>query len=162
MRTMLVAQGWKLLLGALFVVAALIVPASTRVQGQDEPEPAVHLPALPTGTWTVRANGFRTELNIRGVAANGDLLNSTFGGNPIHGLWDGASQRLQFLRVVNTAQPSTYQTYEGFLFSIPRTPTQGQPVTYYLTGSFYAFQGTGGTSPRGEYGWYATKTQTCC
>jgi hypothetical protein len=108
--------------------------------------------ALPTGNWSVVANGFHGTLTITGIGALGNIAaGSTIFGNPIIGFYDSTSANINFIRIIG-GNPSFHQIYTGYLFrDIPN------PARFVLTGDFLAYQGTGGTAKRPRFGWFATK-----
>ena len=106
----------------------------------------------PRGPWNINGNGYPGLLWIEGVDALGNLLSSsTVYGNPIIGFWDAAAQKITFLRVINSGDPSSLQIYTGYLMQ----PQTGGSLA--LAGSFEAFQGTGAVAERVVYGWYALR-----
>ena len=115
--------------------------------------------ALPSGDWRINANGFKGILHIAGVDAQGNVTGTlTMSGEPPNQLnnvayWDDTSKKITFIRVINAAEPSTSQTYTGFLFPQNHTQPNGPSE---LAGSFEAFRGTGGTANRVLYGWFAS------
>jgi hypothetical protein len=106
----------------------------------------------PIGTWDINANGFPGGLLIQGIDANGNLVGSTVFGQSIVGFWDEAAEKITFIRVIDQADPSTYQIFTGYRMD----PQPG--LTLAMAGSFEAFQGTGATAERVLYGWFATPT----
>jgi len=110
--------------------------------------------ALPSGAWTLNANGFVGDLTVVSVDANGNLNATVFGGQQTIGFWDDVSQRISFIRVSNPNDPSTIQVYTGYLFQ----NRSGNNATYTLAGFFEAFAGTGANAQRVVYGWYAQIT----
>lgn len=121
--------------------------------------------ANPTGTWQINANGYRGELVISSVDAQGNLSGTIFG-DPIVGFWNETAQEIIFARGQNPANPSNVQVYSGVHFDAnqPLFPAGGtvQPPTppfqfRMLTGSFYAFAGTGSSAARPTYGWMARR-----
>lgn len=102
---------------------------------------------LQTGVWNINGNGFTGNLNITAIDAEGNITGDVFG-NAIQGFWDRTSQRIMFIRTPD-ADSSYNQVYTGYLFY---TPTTGK---YTLAGYFEAFTGTGATSSRNVFGWYA-------
>jgi hypothetical protein len=93
---------------------------------------------LPRALWSITANGFMGDLHITSVDNQGNLSGTVFG-QSISGFWDEASQKITFMRIINPADPSTFQIYTGFLFRDQNRPD----LVYTLTGFFEAFQGTG-------------------
>ncbi len=106
---------------------------------------------LPLGQWSITANGFHDVLNLTGVDANGNLSpTSTVFGNPIVGVWDGLSEKIEFIRVVSS-HPKTYQVYTGYLMD--RSAAMHQQFVF--AGSFIAFGASGNIPQRTVYGWFA-------
>lgn len=116
---------------------------------------------LPTGDWHIDANGFVGTLHIASVDQQGNVAGTlTFSGEPPNQLnnvafWNDAAQELTFIRVINQANPSTFQIFTGFLFPEFHTQPNGPSQ---LAGSFQAFKGTGGTASRSRFGWFANHT----
>jgi hypothetical protein len=107
---------------------------------------------LPTGIWDVYANNNdRGQFNIVSIDAQGKVSGTVFG-NQIFGFWDDVAKKLTFMRIINSADPSTFQIYTGYYFR--NRPGEGYR-SYTLTGFFEAFSGTGATAQRSLYGWYA-------
>ena len=111
--------------------------------------------ALLTGTWSMNGNGHLGQLIINSVDAQGKL-NGTVYGQAIEGFWDDRSQKITFIRVTSTTDPSRLQIYTGFQFKTPPNPGGGQNFSYTLSGYFEAFAGTGAVAHRTLYGWYAS------
>ena len=102
--------------------------------------------SLPTGDWSINANGYRGKLSIQSVDGNGNVAGTVYSEN-IQGFWDDAAKRLTFTRVINQADPSTTQVYAGHMFQSDNTLT--------IAGSFQAFSGTGANPMRSVLGWFA-------
>ena len=106
---------------------------------------------LPLGQWSITANGFLDVLNLTGVDFNGNLSPTcTAFGNPIVGVWDGLSEKIEFIRVVSS-NPKTYQVYTGYLMD--RSAAMHQQ--FMFAGSFIAFGASGNIPQRTVYGWFA-------
>ena len=107
---------------------------------------------VPNGSWKINGNGFTGTLFIEGVDSQGNLLpNSTVYGNPIIGFWDEPSQRIMFMRIIASNDPSTFQIFTGYYMT-------GQPgVADALAGSFEAFRGTAASAHRVAYGWFGSR-----
>ena len=103
--------------------------------------------ALLTGTWSMNGNGHLGQLIINSVDAQGKL-NGTVYGQAIEGFWDDRSQKITFIRVTSTTDPSRLQIYTGFQFKTPPNPGGGQNFSYTLSGYFEAFAGTGAVAHR--------------
>ena len=105
------------------------------------------------GPWNIVGNGYSGQLWIEGIDANGNLLpNSTvYNGDKIIGFWDDTAQKLTFMRLVDSGDPSTFQIFTGYLM---HSQDDGSLA---LAGSFEAFQGTGAVAQRIIYGWYALR-----
>ena len=117
----------------------------------------------PTGTWQINANGWRGDLVISSVDAQGNLTGTVLG-DPIAGFWDEGSQKITFARSLDSTDPFALQVYTGFHFDANAPLFSGgggnQPPTppfqfRILTGSFEAFAGGGGVASRSTYGWMA-------
>lgn len=111
--------------------------------------------ALETGSWTLSANGYTGLLKITSVSGSGVLSGSVDMNNePSHqiiGFWDGTSQKITFMRVLDKTDPSKIQVFTGYRF------VDGATKHPTLAGSFEGFQGTGAIAQRVLYGWYAEK-----
>jgi hypothetical protein len=112
------------------------------------PDSASALPniTLPTGDWSVLANGFSGTLSITSVS--GGNLSGTIFGNPITGFWNSTSREITFVR--DLGSPDANQIYTGYYF-------KGPGGANYLTGYFEAFGGGGGSATRHFFGWVARK-----
>jgi hypothetical protein len=102
--------------------------------------------SLPTGSWSIDANGFQGTLSIDSVDDNGNVKGSAYG-NPIQGFWDEIAQKLSFTRTINPADPSTLQIFTGYMFQ--------SGGSFTVAGSFQAFSGAGAVPTRSVLGWYA-------
>jgi hypothetical protein len=106
---------------------------------------------LPLGQWSITANGFLDVLNLTGVDASGNLNpTSTVFGNPIVGVWDGLSEKIEFIRVVSS-DPKMHQVYTGYLMDRSEQMQQ----QFVFAGSFIAFGASGNIPQRTVYGWFA-------
>jgi hypothetical protein len=106
---------------------------------------------LPLGQWSITANGFLDVLNLTGVDANGNLSpTSTVFGKPIVGVWDGLSEKIEFI-LVASSNPKTHQVYTGYLMD--RSAAMHQQFVF--AGSFIAFGASGNIPQRTVYGWFA-------
>jgi hypothetical protein len=109
----------------------------------------------PEGTWFVDANGFTGNLVIDPVRPNGTVTGSLFG-DEIRGFWTESSQKLVFYRAINGSRaatpPEQIQIYTAYQFPADVSHPAG---SQRLAGSFEAFAGTGATSERNVFGWYA-------
>lgn len=103
---------------------------------------------LPTGNWSLNANGSLGTLVIASVDATGNVSGSAFG-NPIEGFYDSDANELFFLRILSTTNPSANQIYTGYLFQ--------NAALFTLAGYFEAFAGSGGTTQRHRFGWFARR-----
>jgi hypothetical protein len=119
--------------------------------------------ALPTGLWQLNGNGFKGDLNIQAVDAQGNL-NGTVYGQQILGFWDEGAQKITFMRIINPNDPSTFQIFTGFMYdsNAPLFGEAGNPPNpqnfKILNGFFEAFGGTGAVAQRVLYGWMARKS----
>ncbi len=104
--------------------------------------------SLLTGTWLIEANGYSGSIQISSIDPAGRVTGTLFQ-NPMSGFWDEAARRLTMIRVIDAADPSTFQYYTGYLFPNPKT-------SYYsLAGTFRAYAGAGASANRDEFGWLA-------
>ncbi len=69
--------------------------------------------ALPTGRWTIDANGFRGHMDIAGVDGAGNLnANLTIDAprvDQMDGFWDDVSKKITFIRILDASNPSRNQ-----------------------------------------------------
>jgi hypothetical protein len=115
---------------------------------------------LRTGKWKINSNGFVGELAIDSVDVGGNLSGTVLIDEPrfdeIRGFWDELSQKIMFQRIINPDDPSSIQTYTGFLFEDPlRISGVGGYTAFTLAGYFEAFSGGGGFAKRALFAWYA-------
>lgn len=108
--------------------------------------------SLIVGDWLIDANGFPGTLRIHSVDSKGNVDAEVFG-NKIVGFWDEESKTFTFVRIIDEADPSTFQIYTGYLFANPGTAGSNS-----LAGSFEAFRGSGATPSRTVFGWLAQIT----
>jgi|GEM_PF-3059399 FlaG/FlaF family flagellin (archaellin) len=106
--------------------------------------------SLPIGEWEINGNGYKGTLKILAIDRNGNVQGSVFD-NPITGFWDEDAQKIAFIRIIDSKDPSTLQFHTGYMFSTK----EGAGKLYTLTGSFEGFSGTGAKAQRTTYGWYA-------
>jgi hypothetical protein len=106
--------------------------------------------SLPIGEWQFNGNGFTGMLKISTVDGSGNVQGSVLG-NSITGFWDEDAQKITFIRIIDSKDPSTLQFHTGYMFS----NGEGAGKLYTLTGSFEGFSGTGAKAQRTTYGWYA-------
>jgi hypothetical protein len=111
---------------------------------------------LPLGDWNIDGNGFPGVLHISAVSPQGTLTGTVYG-QPILGTWDGAANRIVFMRVINRARPDTFQIFTGYLFGDRVRPVD-ITRTFTLTGSFQAFAGTGASAQVNVFGWFAQQS----
>ena len=113
---------------------------------------------LPSGDWSVDANGTHGTLHIQGVDALGNLqAGSTLFNDPISGSYDSTAARISFIRLAGGG-PLFQQVYTGYLFREPVTVPFQLFRTYDLTGEFQAYRGSAVPAERSVLGWYATRT----
>jgi hypothetical protein len=109
------------------------------------------MPFVPTGTWSIDANGSHATLTIA-VDAEGRVTGA-YGRNAISGLWDDASLRITFVRPLQPNDPSTYQIFTGYLWFEALAIPNG---ILHMGGSFETFGGGGGgDAKRSTFGWVA-------
>lgn len=111
---------------------------------------------LPTGGWDLDANGFRLGLSIDSVDGAGNVSGTIREGSRIdqvRGFWDEDAQKIAFQRIIDPANPSSVQTYTGFLWR--DSPPTSTDTTMALAGCFEAFSAGGGAARRSVFGWYA-------
>jgi hypothetical protein len=96
---------------------------------------------LPLGTYTINANGATGTLVIG--SASGGTFNGTVFGQPLTGFFVEAEQRFNFMRVTS-AELSTFEVYEGTLFSFSPTVST---LVQVLAGEFRAFPTPGAVTP---------------
>jgi hypothetical protein len=112
-------------------------------------------------TWTVNGNGHIDKLTFSYTPQGS--ISGTMYGDRIIGFWDHNSQKIIFMRLDNPSDPSSFQTYTGFLFKDAKENPQGSPLCYQiLSGSFLTPAGAGGSANRNEFGWYAQSPQILC
>lgn len=105
-------------------------------------------PLPPFQIWELQSNGFRCELWIDRLDAQGNLEGRILDGHrsdPVRGLWHGAACKLSFTRSIAGPGPAGVQVYTGYLLNGENT----------FAGSFEAFSGSGGTARTGVFGWLA-------
>jgi hypothetical protein len=99
----------------------------------------------PVQQWLINGNGALGILNITAVDEQGNITATVYGQQAI-GLWNSDTQRITFTRLINPADPATWQSYSGYMID------SDPPV---FAGSFKAFLGGGGVATRVNYGWFA-------
>ena len=138
----------------LCLLAVLSFGIATVPSTQAAPPPPFN---LPSGDWSVDANGTHGTLHIQGVDALGNLqAGSTLFNDPISGSYDSTAARISFIRLAGGGPPFQ-QVYTGYLF-MDRVILPPLPLvrTFVLTGEFQAYGGSGAPAERSVLGWYAT------
>jgi hypothetical protein len=113
--------------------------------------------ACPSGssTWTANNNGFTGTIVMNVV---GTTLTGTAFGNPMKGFCDSTTNKVRFWRAVGVsgtgssatvATVDNIQIYTGYLFPCG--------TLQCMAGTYESFAGTGATSLKPDYGWYAWK-----
>jgi hypothetical protein len=117
--------------------------------------PAAFGRSILQGTWKIVNNGFPGDLVLR-VDSNGRVSGTVYG-QEIFGFWDEDAKKIIFVRIINRADPTSYQIFTGFLFTPAYRLNTGQSgeVAWMLAGYFEAFSGSGATAQRILYGWHA-------
>lgn len=108
--------------------------------------------SLLAGTWAINGNGHQGQLEITVPDVQGNLTGIVYG-QEIFGFWDENSQKITFMRLINSADPATFQVFTGYLFH--NTHASPGHITYTLAGHFEAFQKAGGEAQRSLFGWFA-------
>lgn len=112
----------------------------------------------PLGTWNLQGDWLDGTLIIDSLDVNGNFTNVTLDGEKLIGLWDDASQKLTFLRT-NSPIPVTFENltrlivFTGYLLS-------DEAGNLAFAGTYQSFQGSGATSQRSIFGWYALPQTT--
>ena len=140
----------------IFAFALSMVATTLRAQAPSSgPCPA----NVVVGAWQLNANGSWAKMNIN-VDALGNLQGTlTFPNgviDHIRGFWTASSCRVMFYRTIlgspTSVNPNNLQIFTGHVFPYVSTNPNG---TRTMAGTFEAFQGTGGTSGRNVFGWFA-------
>ena len=108
---------------------------------------------LPTGTWKLNGNGFEGQLVIKSVVDG--KVEGTIYGQRIVGMYDARIRRLNFLRLQDPKDPTSFQSWKGYLF----LPADGKQTHYVLAGTVMAFGAPRHRRSALEAGWYAQLTQ---
>lgn len=129
------------------LIILTIVCLSAQVLGQ----------SLSNGIWKVNGNGFEGTLiiNIKSVVGPIVQIEGSIYGEEIVGTYDTRIRRLNFLRMINKSQPSSYQWWVGYLFQ----NQNGIQVKHTLAGTFGSFGPRGTANEMIEAGWVAEMTQ---
>ena len=118
--------------------------------------------ALPLGDWNINGNGYTGVLHIASENNGAVTGTLTMANEPPDQLnnniafWNDTSKELTFIRVINPADPSSFQIYMGFLF--PENHAQPNNGQSELAGYFEAFTDAGGLPSRSLFGWFASHT----
>ncbi len=110
---------------------------------------------LPTGDWSIFANGTVGTLHIASVDGAGNLTATAFGNQTI-GFYNAVSNQILFLR--NQGSLNGTQQYSGGLQVVQ---ISAGACTYALQGSFSAYLGGGGTGSNFSFGWVAIINAPC-
>ena len=110
------------------------------------------------GIWELNANGYTGFLRILTLTLRGAVGAKAFGDTVI-GFWDEDAKKITFLR--STTSGGTIRTTRSTLGTILQAVPRGTfKSVNYLTGSFEAFEGSGGTANRMVFGWFARQRLT--
>lgn len=93
----------------------------------------------------MNANGITGTLNITALDTAGNIAGAFI--SPIRGFWNQQEQRISFAGGPDPGALTHYQVWTGYCFR--------SGAVNYLTGSYDAFTGTGGTPARNTFGWFA-------
>jgi len=116
----------------------------------------------PIGTWKLQGDWLDGTLIIESLHDNGNFTNVTLDGEHLLGLWDDASQKITFLRTnTMTNSPVTVTpeylarliVFTGYLLS-------DEAGSLAFAGTYQSFPGSGATSQRSVFGWYALPQTT--
>jgi hypothetical protein len=110
------------------------------------------------GLWELNANGHIGWLDIPNIDAAGRLVGAKAFGDTIIGFWDEEAKKITFLRSTQSGNHSDDQVFTGYYFASGPEGTFKSVI--YLTGSFEAFEGAGGTANRIVFGWFARQRRT--
>lgn len=114
-----------------------------------QPLTAASSAGLPTGTWTLNANGTVGPFVINSVDSITGRVNATaFGQNLVIGIWKPKTQRLIFI-AGDSSNPSTLQVFTGILLK-----RQAGSSTSVMAGTLETF--SGGIGTRSVFAWVAT------
>src|SRR5438105_570054 len=101
---MKMALRWTVLL-TMAVAAVAMCNSAARAQ------------SLPIGAWTIDANGFVGDLDIS-LDMAGNVTGTAYG-QTILGFWDEDAKKIVFVRVIDSADPSSFQIFTGYFFQDP-------------------------------------------
>jgi hypothetical protein len=112
--------------------------AHTNVRNTDDP-------VSPIQKWMINSNDAVGCLDITQIDADG-IITATVFNQPAVGFWDQQSATIRFIRIIDAADPPTWQVYTGYLIT-------GAPTMF--VGYFSAFQNGGGSAAQSQFGWFA-------
>ncbi len=107
-----------------------------------------------TGTWTMNTNGRLRSFTVHSVDAQGRLKAEMQNTAEVVGFWSDDARKLVFTRVIDPKDPSSHQTYVGYLHDDdPDAP--GSTETVSGTVVYFGPAGHGGSSvaTRRVFGW---------
>lgn len=107
------------------------------------------------GPWQFQANGTESKLSLTDDG-NGNLSGNVDGSQQVIGFWDADAQRVTFLRICNSSDPTSVQVYTGYLSS---HRVGIDEVGYDLLGSYQAFSGSDVNAQKNVFGWSASMTR---
>ena len=121
--------------------------------------------SLPTGTWSLNANGSTRTLAINGIGSSGKL-DIALQGIPIIGFWDGKSQRILFHnsgtheiipgKMEPFQQDYLLETFVGYLLELNREPMGMAPtLAGYYNNKAPSQPSRETLHHKKTYGWYA-------
>ena len=116
---------------------------------------------VPFGSWEIKINDAQGELVIRAVDHEGRLSGTAFG-DPIQGSWDELTGKVTFLRVRDSAEGSSMETYTGYLV-LSHEAGGEKTVLETLAGVVRVFSGQtilSSLQRPAESGWVAQKLAT--
>lgn len=111
--------------------------------------PLLALAEYPARTWKLNGNGFEGELIIK--SAEDGKVEGTIYGQTIVGIFDEETKRLNFVRLQDPKDPTSFQAWKGYLFQ----NAAGKEITYTLAGTIQPFGAPGMHQGMMEPGWFA-------
>lgn len=105
----------------------------------------------PSTTYTILANGHLGTLTLPLKSVDGKVDAGQIFEDKITGFLNDAAERTSFIRVTSPNAADSYQVYTGYRVQVVISDWDIQG----WAGSFEAFKGTGATTKRTIYGWYA-------
>jgi hypothetical protein len=109
----------------------------------------------PIGTWNLQGDFLDGTLIIETIDATGNLTQVTLDGEQLLGFWNEDAQKLTFLRTNSPPNSQATPEFLARLIVFTGYLISNEAGSLAFAGTYQSFQGSGATSGRSVFGWYA-------